>query len=175
MKRIIFLLFLAFVCNDLKAQIYHSEICFYMRAGAPLTENTDITIISFDGETIKAGVQKKRAITAKLKESADYWDDWMQKISNWGKYDSDISTSSREVYTTSWDGPEIAYYNNPWDNGVSSNRIGTIYRAFSNDLSSYIIWRQKNNSETIEDKRHYKRIDKSELMPNENLYDFLND
>lgn len=175
MKRIIFLLFLAFVCNDLKAQIYHSEVCFYMEAGESLTENTKIWLISFNGEEIKYHIKKRSEITAKLKESADYWDDWVRapKSASPAKviYDSDLSTFSREVYAQSWDGEGMRTYYNPW--GIV--RIGTNFYAFSTDLSSFIYWKQKLNSETIEGKKHYKRIDKSELMPNEHLYDFLND
>jgi len=164
MKRIIFLLFLAFVCNDLKAQIYHSEVCYYMRAGESLTENTDITIVSFEGQTITSCVLPKNVITTRLKESPDYWDDWVSKRrgSGW-KYSSKLSTDSREVYSMGW------------PNSTATSYIGTFFRAFSTDLSSYIFWGQKYNSETIERKMHYMRIDKSDLMPNENLYDFLND
>jgi len=170
MKRIFFLLFLAFVCNDLKAQIYRSEVCFYIRAGQSLTENTSITIISFDGQTVTCDWKTKSEITAKLKESADYWDDWISNSSSAPyNYNSDLSTYSREVYSQSLG-------ENQWTPfGVISTTTSRIYAAFSKDLSSYISWKQKINSETIEDKRHYKRIDKSDLMPNENLYDFLND
>lgn len=157
MKRIIFLLFLAFVCNDLKAQIYRSEVCFYIRAGQSLTENTYITIVVFDGETINFLTKSKREVTAKLKESPDYWDNYMRNErlhSMPYNYNSDLSTYSREVYTSP---------------------SGTAFMAFSTDLSSYIYWEQRRYSETIENKMHDKRIDKSELMPNEHLYDFLND
>lgn len=177
MKRFIILLFLVFVCNDLKAQIYHSEVCFYIGAGESLTENTTIFMYSFDGQEIKWINKTKSEITTKLKESPDYWDDWVPNHGISAEYDSDLSTYSREVYTSTWKG-QMTYYSNPsniMDYGFYYPTIGTMYRAFSKDLSSFIFWKQRTDSETIVDKKHYKRIDKSELMPNENLYDFLND
>ncbi len=171
MKRIIILLFLAFVCTDIKAQIYHSEVCFYIEAGESLTENTTITTILFDGEILRWKHHKKSTITAKLKESADFCDDLVLKNGGKKEYDSDLSTYSRKVYSEPWYGQGVPTYNNPWGTTI----IGKCFYAFSTDLSSFISWCQEANSEKIERKTHYKRIDKSELMPNENLYNFLND
>lgn len=166
------------IVNVAKAQIYSSEECYYIEAGANNPKNGGpdvfVQVLSFDGSSlvhsqgwyssIKRELKKGENV---LKQQLDYYQNKMgYRYSNQYNvcqhirtylYNSNMSTSMREVYKS-----------------VSSSQWGSTivcYIAIANDKSSIIMWEGDN----VDRKKTYIRIDKDDLLPEAVNYDFLNE
>ena len=160
MKSIKYLVVLACMtfglANVAKAQIYNDEVCFYVKAGY---DDSTITVVKFEGTEMKVMVSLKgSSLKEKLAINERYYEDvckWKEGIGTYKYYyDPQKSTSSREVYKHT-----LNY-------GYISN---TTFYAFSEDLSSLIIWCAGS-----EDNRSYfTRILKEDLIPEKTIPDFI--
>lgn len=157
-----------------KAQVYNSEVLFYQWG------TSSVVVAQFvDGVLYTTGTYTKSSFQQKLKESPDYCEKCIASAKASGKdfcnnnrhcifkyeYDNSLSTSERMVYQSA----------------------GTINKehaddrscyAFSNDLSSLIIFRIKFGKVNDGDKKYCIRITKEDLSPqaiNPNELDFLNE
>ncbi len=160
-----------------KGQIYSSEECYYIEAGAmnPKDGGPDVfvQVVSFSGNSlvhsaawfsyIKRELKKGDNV---LKKQLDYYQNNMgyrysnryeacQHIRTYA-YNSSMSTSKREVYKS-----------------VSSSFGMTVicYIAVAHDKSSIIMW----SGDNVNQKKTYVRIDKDDLRPEAINYDFLNE
>lgn len=167
------------IANVAKGQIFSSEECYYIEAGAnnPKNGGSDVfvQVLSFDGNSlvqsnawfsyIKRELKKGKDV---LKKQLDYYQNKSgyrysnkysacQHITTY-LYDSDMSTSKREVYKS--------VYKSQYGSGTI-----VLYIAVSNDKSSIIMWEGEN----IGNKKTFVRIDKEDLLPESVNYDFLNE
>ena len=167
------------IANVAKCQIYSSEECYYIKAGAnnPKDGGPDVfvQVLSFEGNSlvhsyawfsyIKRELKKGNDV---LKKQLDYYQNSMgnrysnqynacQHITTY-LYDSDMSTTKRMVYKS--------VYKSNYGNG---NII--LHIAVSNDKSSFIKWEGDNTNS----KETFIRIDKDDLLPESANYDFLNE
>lgn len=176
MIRIFF--FIAFILSFCKveAQIYESDVCYYVSAGSDINSSTTIHMIKFSGRRIVCASDSKSTVTEKFRESSSYYDKKLDKLlenpNNGLNYNTSLSTSSREVYSCKWTGlPELVstgMFSAEW----RTTKYGYAYRAFSKDTKSMIIWEENKHGE-ITDKSYYVKIDKSDLLPKAVNRDFL--
>lgn len=91
-------------------------------------------------------------------------------------YNSQLTTTKYKVYESTWRGDPQANFTPGWGGGSWSwskgSLIGSWYRALSSDNSTLITWRQKKNSDVVENKVYWERIEESTL--NKDPHDFLN-
>lgn len=163
-----------------KAQIYSSEACFYSKSGS----NSAIFVVRFDGSRGQAWFNTERTshyVREKLAESEDYYENqtWNTNNAHCYEYDSEKSTSAREVYRKKRTRQEYPMYGGVPMYGMTPTTVleGYDYVAFSTDKSSIIKWYEsKNNYDgSTGTKTYYSRIPKEDLLPKSANYDFLND
>ncbi len=178
MKRIfVTIMVIAFVQIAINAQIYGSSEYYYVPAGVNLTDNTQIYVVYFNGHRLVSTEKSRSFVVNKLSESSSYWLREMKRIlenpSNGSKYNSSLSTSAREVYENEWYGSQTSSYD-PYSGSWTWNQpvLGKYFKAFSKDKSSMIMWRERKNSSTVQNKTYYKLVSKDELTPASN-HDFL--
>lgn len=172
MIRIFF--FIAFILSFCKveAQIYKSDVCYYVSAGSDISSSTTIYMVKFSGRRIACASASKSIVTEKLSESSSYWDKDLDELPDNGfEYNPSLSTSSKEVYSCELTGPsELVGYGMCFE--WRKPKYGYKYRAFSKDTKSMIIW-EENKSGEIKGKSYYVKIDKSDLLPKAVNRDFL--
>lgn len=163
MKKILFVLAMAMFTICAKAQLYSSEIHFYIEAGADISNgSTQVHVAKFEGNHAYIKYQCVRDIKKALKSNSNYYDTDVKKNFTVLNYDSSLSTTKRVVY-------KRRQYNNGWTfiPNVDS------YYAFSKDKSSLIEWLETYDGEKYDKESYYIRIDKAELMPKATNRDFL--
>lgn len=187
MKKTHFNMMLMLVCMTLglasiaRAQIYSSEICFYITSDGP---NKDyVEIIKFEGSRNRI-LQKyadKYHLKKILEESVDYFEDdrvWASSYRGrvgfsdseafiWD-FDNVLSTSSKVVYKGISDSDYYRLYS------IRTSDNDKQRMAFSKDMSSLIIF----NLIHPEARQYYIRVDKEDLLPkaiNPKELDFLNE
>ena len=157
MKKGIFLLFvlLSTIFMSVTAQIRSKKACFYLEAGRdPNSSASDwfATIFRDNGAHVRNNLGETLVtIRGCLKKNVNYFEDLniIHRQNGWiYEYVPSLSTDSYFVY-----------------------RMDDWFLAFSKDNSQLIRWREKNDK--IIDKRHYIRVDKSEVMPKGVNRDFL--
>lgn len=165
-----------------KGQIYSSEDCFYARAGSSSVSY----VVKFEYLEDRAWLKSvsHSTVRSNLAKSKDYyenevWTDGRNSVTMW-QYDSQKSTSSREVYYRKKYTQQTNMFGQPYDmygNYLPSVHSGYEYVAFSKDMSSFIRWSEPlNNYEgKINNKTTYTRIPKENLLPKAANYDFLDD
>lgn len=167
-----------------KAQIYSSEECYYAKSG-----NSSVSyVVRFEYSTDRVWIKSVNhsSVRNNLAKNEDFyidatWTDHKDGVLMY-QYDSQKSTSSREVYNREI--REAIYAQCPnciwtYQQGCGAHGYRTTgyeYVAFSTDKSSYILWKEKNgNYNGNVSKTYYSRVPKEELMPKAINYDFLND
>ena len=111
MIRIFF--FIAFILSFCKveAQIYESDVCYYVSAGSDISSSTTIYMVKFSGRRIVCTSDSKSTATEKFSESSSYYDKKLDKLlenPNSGlDYNTSLSTSSKEVYSCEWTGMPV--------------------------------------------------------------------
>lgn len=171
-----------------KAQIYSSEDCFYSKEGSSSVEY----VVKFDYSNDRVWLKKVSHSTVRknLAKSEDFyedevWTDGKNSVEMF-EYDSDRSTSAREVY-------KRATYTNiyspncwqctmswgmPYGCGAHGRKIsGYEHVAFSTDasISSFIKWHEKaeNYDGNTGTKTYFSRVPKEDLLPKAVNDDFL--
>jgi len=165
-----------------KAQIYSSEDCFYSKEGSSSVEYVVKFEYSKDRVWLK-GVSHS-TVRSNLAKSEDFyenevWTDGKNFVRMY-EYDSYRSTSAREVYKRT----EVSYNFN-WNcmycvsqcSGCGAHGKKTTYKyvAFSKDMSSFIMWdeRENNYDGKTENMKNYTRVPKEDLLPKAVNDDFL--
>jgi hypothetical protein len=171
MKNLLFLLLFFFAFGNLKAQIFSSEPCFYLKAGKDFNSSERVWIVyKFKGN--KSYVcgwieQSLSEIRKNLKKDKNYYDNYGIENAQDNliyEYDSSMLTSSKYVYKRCWEG-----YRDVW----GYTPTGCEYSAFSKDKSTLIRWRENEEEDRILWKDEYIRVDNSKVMPQGINRDFL--
>jgi len=177
MKKFLFIVMAMCLTGVAKAQLYGSDVYYYVPAGESITDQTIVIPVYFNGENIISYYHfdnfnyKRIGIIKQLNEDSRYFIDKMKLESEkpngiWSyKYDSSVSTNSRVVYKRTWHGDGSL--------GVYVDVLGYNYAGFSTDKNSLITWRERKNSGSVESKKYYKRVDVKDLMPKAANRDFL--
>lgn len=91
------------------------------------------------------------------------------------EYDSNLTTGKYNVYKSTWRGEPKANFSPGWGGGSWSwskgSLIGNYYMALSSDKTTLISWRQRLNSDEVDNKIYWERIDASTL--DQDPHDFL--
>lgn len=174
-----------------KAQIYSSEDCFYSKEGSSSVEY----VVKFDYSNDRVWLKKVSHSTVRknLAKSEDFyedevWTDGKNSVEMF-EYDSDRSTSAREVYKradyTNIIDPNCAYcrarnWGSSWPTSCGAHGKKVIrydYVAFSTDhnIPSFIRWYEpKDNYDgQIKNRVDYSRVPKEDLLPKAVNDDFL--
>lgn len=176
MKKIISVLVMVMCLTSVvKAQIYGSEVYYYVPAGENITQSTTVEIVYFDGRVAWFGSDRCSNILNQLNSNSSYFLNKAKKdlrnpdedfrVPNRYRYDSSISTSTKKVYKfvdTYWTGVAFG----------GRNTSGYCYYAVSNDKETLIYW-YENTSNEIRDKKYYTRVDVKDLAPKPANRDFL--
>lgn len=177
MNKILVIIFFLFSFCKIEAQIYGGDVCFYIEAGQDLNSSTLIRIFKFAGRKIAQTWGHNESVTDKIRQYRNFWEDELagkiDKNQNVLKYESSLSTSSREVYSQDVVGDFQYIRTGPFTGYWEYPKIGTCYYAFSTDKKSIIIWSENKNGEIKGDKVYCVRINKSELEPKATNRDFL--
>ena len=165
----IFLCFLGLILiQSAHAQIYSSDVCFYIKTGESLEKNNGITYILFDGSRLITSSHTSYYVKKSLREDPNFFYNYLKNIDsnsegNFYKYSSSKSKPKREVYIYRYPG-----YHDYFLNYAPHWRC----IAVSPDKNSFISWTEYDDG-TISGKQYYIRIDKKELLPKISDYDFL--
>ncbi len=163
MKKILFVLVMAMFAIYAKAQLYSSEVHFYIEAGADISNgSTLVEVVKFEGNHVYVKAQSVHDIKQALRSNSNYYDTDVKKHALVSNYDSSLSTTKRVVY-------KYRQYNN----GFTFIPNIDCYYAYSKDKSSLIEWTETYNGERLSEERYYIRINKAELMPKATNRDFL--
>lgn len=167
--------------NVVKAQINCSEACFYAKAGSSSVSY----VVRFEYLNDRAWMKSMThwKVRDNLAKSKNYFEDevWRnhQNGVNMYEYDSQKSTSSREVYRKKRTHEEYPTWGGVPMMGMTPTTVfdGYDYIAFSTDMSSIITWFEKkdNYDGSTGTKNYYTRIPKEDLLPKSTNYDFLNE
>lgn len=161
-----------------------AQLYYFVKSGTNVQSNTKIMMVYVRGTKCYVTSKTASEISAKLHSNSSYWEDWMDKKLNKNsepyEYDSSLSTSSYEVYKSPWRGQGdivMSSYGDPYGAyGLSfattkGPRIGNYYKGISSDGQTCVSWRQKKNSNEVQNKTYYERIDADVL--NRDPHDFL--
>lgn len=164
-----------------KAQINYEGAVFYVQAGKD--SHASVQIVCFEGEKCwvnPCATSSKIAnetVRKNLATDENYYEnnrDWNMKHSTYVdnnrfyvSYDYELSSkSSKEVYSANY-----SYISS--GGAFVAKGSWRIYFAFSQDLSSMIVWKEEGNLEPKP--QYYTRVPKEDLLPKGANYDFLND
>lgn len=177
MKKIMFLMFsiMGTVCS-VYAQIYHSGVCYYIPAGENLTSSTDVRVVKFTGSRVVLVSASRSTICSNLQDNRYYYEEKLEKDAenpnNGYKYNSSLSTTSKEVYYDKWTSWPPRWVPDMWGGHNVYDELGYWYRAFSKDLKEMIFWKE-TKSGNIVDKMYFIRISEEDLKPKAVNRDFL--
>jgi|GEM_PF-5894579 len=173
-KYIVILLLLCMSTMSCYAQLY-----YFVKAGTELSSSTSVMLIYISGGKMYTTSKSASEISSKLNSNSSYWRNWMsEKLRNDDEpyeYDSQLTTSKYTVYKSTWRGDPQANFTPGWGGGSWSwskgSLIGSYYRALSSDASTLITWRQRKNSDVVDNKVYWEVVDVSIL--NKDPHDFL--
>lgn len=164
----LFLVFLGFIlAQNIHAQIYSSEVCFYIKTGESLENNPGgLIFVLFDGNQLVRSNYTSFYIKNRLREDPNFFDKYLKNLKCKDctfEYSSSMSTSKREVYRYRYPGYRDSFLN-----------YAPEWRciAVSLDKSSLIYWNE-SDSGAISGKQYYVRVNKSDLLPKGSNHDFL--
>ena len=175
MKRLFFILLL--ICGfatTANAQFYN-EILLFIEVGKTVEDTSSIIYMHFDddGNMYKSSMNKSTA-RDKYKKGVleEYGIDQKHNIErdrsvSTGKYDG---VYSKPRYVSGGWGVTGYFMGYP-QYGNTTVRSGNEYYAVSDD--EMVTWSTTNNSNEAKNKKYYKAIDPSDLVPKEVDYDFL--
>ncbi|MBO7469199.1 MAG: hypothetical protein J6T81_03625 [Bacteroidales bacterium] len=187
--RWVLLLCMAFgIASVAKTQIYSSEDCFYSKEGS--SSVSYVVKFEYSKDRVWLKSVSHSTVRSNLAKSEDFyenevWTDGKNSVTMY-EYDSQRSTSAREVYKTE----TYKYIYDPncfqcqlgWGVGVGcgahgKKTTGFKYVAFSTDgkISSFIMWQEKkdNYDGEIKNRQDYTRVPKDDLLPKAVNDDFL--
>lgn len=175
MKKILFtLLLICGISTTANAQFY-DEILLFIEVGKTIEDSSSIIYLHFDDDGNMYEYSMNKAIARdKYKKGV---------LEEYGiNYKHDIKRD-RSVSTGKYDGvySKPRYVSGGWGvvdyimgyplYGDTTARSGNIYYAISYD--EMVIWNTTNDSNEAKNKKYYKAIDPSDLVPKEVDYDFL--
>ena len=189
MKKFLFIVMAMCLTGVAKAQLYGSDVYYYVPAGVSITDQTLVIPVYFNGDNIVLDYSydcsnyTRKGIIESLNNDSNYLLDklklWSENPKNscYYEYNSSMSTSSKEVYERKWksDWRTVTIpqpFGFPTVQSVRDD-LGYYYCAFSHDKNSLITWRERKSTGSIESKKYYKRVDVKDLMPKAANRDFL--
>ena len=141
MKGLRFLLLGLAIClaSGMKAQIYNSDVLFYVESDSRLTNpQTRVIIFRFrngNRQTFEGSEKTLKAVCDNLKRDMDYYEtlysQW--KTDNWGSYDSNMSNLKWHVFSKKYSRLYIDGLGLEWPDHIH-------YIAFKKDFSQYMYW-----------------------------------
>lgn len=164
---IVFLTCFSYFVN---AQVYNTEILFYVRENVDLSNPQEsVEILQFRGgvgyRVYRGNEATLKAVHDNLKANSNYYENhkdlWCPNAINLSKYDSKMSNVKWNVYSNVFD--RLVNYL-----GVEEWPAHTQYHAFSKDLLKYILWSEPEytgqNGQRIGNPFTRKRLTKSEIL-----------
>lgn len=150
----------------------NAQLYYFIQAGEEIKPGKKITLFYTSGSSAFRYFEYPSKISAKLYSDSSYWDNWMdsmlekkRKSKNCYEYDSSLSTGSYRVYRQPSLSERPGYY---YTELVTT---GYDYFAISNDGSTAITWYQRKNSDEVERRTYWERVDSDVL--NQDPHDFL--
>lgn len=176
----VFCMAMGFV-NVAKAQIDYEGAVFYVEAGKD--SHASVQIVCFEGDKCWVNPQAisskitNESVRKNLAKDENYYEnnrEWNMRHSTYVdskrfyvSYDYRLSSnSSKEVYSANY-----SYISS--GGAFVARGSWSIFFAFSQDLSSMIVWKEEGNNEPKP--QYYTRVPKEDLLPKATKYDFLND
>lgn len=159
MKRIALLSIMMLIALCSQAQIYSSEVCFYLAAGESITNGrSHYRIVKFKGNKLFTTGTYLSSLNVELHRNPNYleeipecWDEFT--------YNSSLSTSSEYVYS----GYTPAIRN---DTGFAIFYTpASYYKAVFNKDNSTLKWYSKDENDSDYKVCYYVRVPKSEVLP----------
>lgn len=172
MKKILLTtLALCFCALCASAQIYYSDICFYVKSSD--SSSTKVYAVEFNGSYAKIAETSISSVRKNLTNNADYYDDYFLNSGKECDYNSKLSTTSREVYKSEYDG--YTYFD-PIMGCIQMGYNAWQFFAFSLDKDSMIRWEEVKSTGQMRNKVYYKRVGVNYFFPENDSgrYDFLN-
>lgn len=152
----------------------NAQLYYFVESGTNVSSNTKVMMVYVSGIKCYSTSKKASEISSKLYSDSSYWEDWMSerlsKADEPFEYDSSLSTSSYEVYSSPWRGEGQWVSDFSWEK-TKGSRIGDYYRGISSDGKTCIVWKQRKNSNEVLNKTYYESIDPDIL--NQDPHDFL--
>lgn len=169
--KLLFLVMAICLASGVKAQIYNSDVLFYVGENAKLTNpQTYVLILRFkDGVRwwVNKGEHRLRNVCDNLKGNSYYYEN---KSEIWSKYNtmfnynSDMSNAKWCVY--SYYASYTEGFTDMMGNYSPPIEAHTSYEAFRKDLSEYMEWSEPHyhiRGDEFGERITYKRITKEEL------------
>lgn len=172
MKGLRFLLLGLAIClaSGVRAQIYNSDVLFYVEETSSLTNpQTSLWIFRFkSGECYwvnKAVANELKGVCEYLKSNINYYEthsDLWSRYGNLGNYDSKMSNTKWIVYS--------CFFERLYDiiDQVEEWPAHTCYHAFSKDYSKYMRWSEpeydSRGGEHRGSRTTWKRLTKTDLL-----------
>lgn len=163
-KRLLFLVMAICLASGVKAQIYNSEVLFYVEEGSKLTNSSTSTrIIRIkDGMLYTVSrIDNLKTVCNKLKNDINYYENHPKEWVSRNKPGS-LSNTKWMVTSICFD----ALYD--FDTGAMLFPQHCIFKAIATDLSKYMEWSEPEyddpNGVHMGRRTTFKRITKSELL-----------
>ena len=166
-KRLLFLVMAICLASGVKAQIYNSEVLFYVEEDSKLSDpQTRLSIYRFKNgkRQYYNGEDHLKDVCDNLKSNINYYETHSAKWSDGlgDEFDSKMSNAKWIVYSYHFD----ACYD--YNTGIMEFPSHTCYSAFANDFSKYMSWYEPEfdyrGGAHAGARITYKRLTKSELL-----------
>ncbi len=173
--------------NFANAQIYDSDVHYYIKAGDDMNSSTIVKIIKYNGSELKYTSAKLSDFLSKIGRNEDYYEDYLLNKGGKYKYNSSISTSSREVYEQKREGEtqqrhtgQYNYVNLGMGITMPSEIIvfekplfGYNYYGVSPNADTIVYWQEDKNRSNVTNKTYWKEVQLEDLKPKAANRDFL--
>lgn len=169
MKRIILLLAVICGISNIASAQYYNDTFLFIEVGKTIENSSSIIYIHFDddGNMYKNSMSKS---TARSKYKDGILEEYGVNKKHDITRDYSISSSKYNVFSkTRMVADKYEWLG--WGYGWSYKRNGTEYYGISR--SEMVTWNTTNESNEAKNKKYYKAISPSDLIPKEVEYDFL--
>lgn len=166
-KRFLFLIMAICLASGVKAQIYNSEVLFYVHEDSKLSDpQTSLRIFRFqNGQCQWVADYKLKDVSDNLKNNINYYETHSNIWKRYGDidtYDSNMSNTKWNVYLKHF---EVLYYDNA---GTVEWPAHNKYHAFAKDFSKFMVWSEPEFDTPygvhMGSRYTFKRLTKSELL-----------
>ena len=172
LKKVLFLAMAICLASGVKAQIYNSEVLFYISESANLTNpQTSIWIFRFKNgicqRVDKNDANRLKNVCDNLKSNINYYETHSSVWSNHSSVDTDhfdskMSNAKWNVYSNTCQGYLDSYFSGQY---IPTH---TYYYAYKKDFSQYMYWAEPEYDDPmmghVGERVTYKRLTKSELL-----------
>lgn len=174
MKRIILLTALFMGFNLISSAQFYNQTLLFIEVGQTIESSSSIVYVHFndDGKMYKTTMSKS---TARTKYKDGVLEEYGVNVKHSIKRDYTINSSKYSVYSepriisNGW-GITHYWYGIP-QYGETSSRSGSHYYGVSR--TEMVTWYTTSESNEAKNKKYYKAISASDLIPKEVQYDFL--